>query len=63
MGLVAKKKASSAQEIAEVLAQRGLRWHHYQELNETLIQALLIHWAIYAELLTYNGKTGKFQKF
>lgn len=63
LDLVVKKKTISAQEIAESLAEKGLRWHHYPELNETLIQALLIHWAIYAELLTYNGKTGKFQRF
>ena len=55
------KKGVSAHEITEALAQKGLTWHHNPELNEALIQAILIHWGIYAELLSYNGKTGKFQ--
>jgi NitT/TauT family transport system ATP-binding protein len=55
------KKGVSVQEITEALSEKGLRWHHNPELNEALIQALLIHWAIYAELLSYNGKSGKFQ--
>lgn len=54
------KKGVSVREISDTLAERGIRWHH-NELNDSLIQALLIHWAIYAELLSYNGKTGKFQ--
>jgi hypothetical protein len=56
------RKGVSTQEIAEALLQKDLRWHHNFEINESLIQALLIHWAIYAELLSYNGKTGRFQK-
>lgn len=63
LALMGGKKTISAHDIAESLAQRGLRWHHYPELNETLVQALLIHWAIYAEMLAYDGKTGKFQRF
>jgi len=39
-----------------------VRWHHDRELNVSLIQALLVHWAIYAGMLTYNGKTGKFRR-
>jgi NitT/TauT family transport system ATP-binding protein len=60
--LVSKKKRISVQEVAEDLKSRGITWHHKDEINEFMIQTLLIHWAIYAELLTYNGKTGKFQK-
>jgi NitT/TauT family transport system ATP-binding protein len=55
------KRGVSADEITNALAEKGLRWHHNSEMNEGLVQALLIHWAIYAELLSYNGKTGKFQ--
>ena len=40
----------------------GLRWHYQPEINESEIQTHLIHWSIYAELLRYNGKTGKFQR-
>jgi NitT/TauT family transport system ATP-binding protein len=52
----------STSEICEALWKRDIRWHHVPELNETLVQQLLIHWAIYAGLLSYNGKTGKFSK-
>src|SRR5487761_689380 len=58
----AEKSSFSARDVSEALLQRDVRWHHRQEINESLIQALLIHWAIYAGLLNYNGKNGKFQK-
>jgi len=60
--LAGQKGSASTGEIAEALWEKDLRWHHTPEINETLIQTLLIHWAIYAGLLSYNGKTGKFQK-
>lgn len=53
---------ASAVEVAEALWERDIRWHHTPEMNETLIQQLLIHWAIYAGLLRYNGKSAKFSK-
>jgi hypothetical protein len=56
------KKGVTAREICEDLLWRDTRWHHTPEVNEALVQTLLIHWAIYAGLLTYNGKTGKFLK-
>ena len=49
-------------EVCESLWGRDIRWHHNPEINEQLVQTLLIHWAIYAGLLSYNGKTGKFLK-
>jgi hypothetical protein len=52
----------TASQVADTLAEMGLRWHYKPELNEALIRALLIHWAIYAGLLKYDGKSGKFQK-
>jgi NitT/TauT family transport system ATP-binding protein len=63
LDMTSGKRAVSAREIADALLKRDVRWHHYPDLNETLVQALLIHWAIYAELLTYDGKSGKFQRF
>jgi hypothetical protein len=60
--LAGQKGSASTREIAEALWEKDIRWHHAPEINETLIQTLLIHWAIYAGLLSYNGKTGKFQK-
>lgn len=56
------KKGVTTGEICEDLLWRDTRWHHNPEVNESLVQALLIHWAIYAGLLSYNGKTGKFVK-
>jgi NitT/TauT family transport system ATP-binding protein len=60
--LVAERGSFSTSEITEVLWNRDIRWHHMHETNETIVQELLIHWAIYAGLLSYDGKTGKFQK-
>ena len=62
LDLVVSKKSVSARDVAEALQLKDIRWHHTPELNEGLVKSLLIHWAIYAGILTYNGKTGKFQK-
>jgi len=47
-------------QVARSLSERGISWHHDPELNESLQRTLLIHWAIYAGLLTYN-KSGNFE--
>ncbi len=60
--LTSRKMETSAQEVAETLYERGLRWHYNTELNESLVSALLIHWAIYAGLLNYDGRRSKFQR-
>ncbi len=60
--LVSREKAITARVVADSLMEIGIKWHYQPELNESLIQALLIHWAIYGGLLRYDGKTGKFQK-
>ena len=60
--LASRGKGVTASQVADSLAEMGLRWHYKPELNEALIKALLIHWAIYAGLLSYDGKTNKFQK-
>ncbi len=54
-------KSVTAAQVAESLAEMGLKWHYQPEINESIIRALLIHWAIYAGLLRYDGK-GKFQR-
>ena len=59
--LAEKKGGVTASEVAQDLWDRGIRWHHSPEINETLGPDLLIHWAIYAGLLSY-GKAGMFHK-
>lgn len=60
--LTSQRQSVTTHEISESLLESDIRWHHTKEMNETLVQALLIHWAIYAGLLTYNGKTEKFRR-
>lgn len=60
--LAAKRGSVSAEEVAESLSERGLEWYHETELNVDLLRTILIHWAIYAKLLTYN-KDGRFEQF
>jgi len=60
--LAAKGKPITAAQVAESLSEMGLKWHYQPDINESLIRTLLIHWAIYAGLLEYDGKSGKFQK-
>jgi NitT/TauT family transport system ATP-binding protein len=60
--LASKERVITSQEVADSLSEIGLRWHFKPDLNEALIRTLLIHWAIYADLLGYDGKTGKFRK-
>jgi NitT/TauT family transport system ATP-binding protein len=60
--LASRGKAVTAQEVADALGEMGMRWHYQPEMNESLVNTLLIHWCIYAGLLKYNGKTGKFWK-
>jgi NitT/TauT family transport system ATP-binding protein len=60
--LASKGRPITAGQVADALGEMGLKWHYQPEINEALIRALLIHWAIYAGLLSYDGKSGKFQK-
>jgi NitT/TauT family transport system ATP-binding protein len=60
--LASRGKPVTAAQVADVLQEMGLRWHYQPEMNESLVKTLLIHWAIYAGLLSYDGKSGKFQK-
>ena len=58
--LSAKGKHVTAEWVADSLMEMGIKWHYRPEINETLVKTLLIHWAIYAGLLKYDGKSGKF---
>lgn len=59
--LASKKRAVTAREVADALMKRGIKWHYQPEVNESTINEFLIHWSIYAGLLSY-GKTGQFHK-
>ena len=59
--LAARYGEVTTSQVARSLAERGISWHHDPELNESLLRALLIHWALYAGLLTYN-KNGNFER-
>ncbi|MDA4136749.1 MAG: AAA-associated domain-containing protein [Thaumarchaeota archaeon] len=58
--LASRRGSVSTEEVASVLSDRGIEWYHEPELNTDLLRTILIHWAIYAGLLTYN-KDGKFE--
>ena len=60
--LSGKSRHITATQVADSLGDFGLKWHYQPEMNESLIRTLLIHWAIYASLLKYDGKSGKFQR-
>jgi len=60
--VAAKGKPFAPSQVAESLSEMGLKWHYQPDINEALIKALLIHWAIYAGLLKYDGKSGRFTK-
>ncbi len=61
--LASKGRPVTAEQVAESLSEIGIKWHYQPELNESLINALMIHWTIYGGLLRYDGKSGKFQRF
>src|ERR1700722_19000287 len=52
--MATKQGSVSAGEVAEVLSEKGIMWHHEPEVNQSLLTTILIHWAIYAGLLSYN---------
>ncbi len=58
--LASRKGSVSAEEVATSLSEKGMEWYHEPELNIELLRTILIHWAIYGGLLTYN-KEGRFE--
>ncbi len=60
--LASRGKGVTAGQVADSLEEMGLKWHYQPEINESIIRALLVHWTIYAGLLRYDGRSGKFQK-
>ncbi len=50
----------TAAEIADVLSAKGIRWHHEDEVNKSIIEKMLIIWGIYADILEYDGSDSSF---
>jgi len=61
--LLTKMNAVTAGDVAEALSKNHIRWNHENKLNDSMIRNILINWAIFAEMLSYDGKTDKFRKF
>ena len=59
---VTKRGEVTALEVADELTIEGIKLHHQPDLNESLVQALLLHWGIRSGLLAYDGRDGKFRK-
>ena len=59
--LAKRRRDFETEDIVEELETEGITWHHQKELNYALVQGLLVHWAVSAGLLTYDGRTGKFR--
>jgi hypothetical protein len=60
--LANQRSAISAADVAETLKKKGVRWDQGPELSESLVNHLLIPWAILTSILEYDGKTEKFRK-
>jgi len=60
--LAMKGKPFTASDVASVLANQSLEWHHLPEINASRIKKLLVDWAIGSNLLKYNGKSGTFEQ-
>ncbi|MDG6926423.1 MAG: AAA-associated domain-containing protein [Nitrososphaerota archaeon] len=60
LDLVSRKGSVSTEEVAAALQSKGIEWYHEPDLNVDLLRTILIHWAIYAGLLSYN-KEGRFE--
>ena len=53
-------KKFTAEQIADRLARQGVRWHHEDTVNSSVVKEILIHWGIPTEILDYDGYTGTF---
>ena len=50
----------TAEQIGDQLARRGVRWHHEDAVNSSVLREMLIHWGIPTGILDYDGYTGTF---
>jgi hypothetical protein len=50
----------TAEQIADHLAKQGIRWHHEDTVNSSVVKEILIHWGIPTKVLDYDGYTATF---
>ncbi len=50
----------TATQIADQLARQGVRWHHENTVNSSVLTEILTHWGIPTKILDYDGYTGTF---
>lgn len=60
--LVKRKRIFTAGELATQLERDGLSWHTDYVKNRALLNSVLIQWAIYLDILDYNGKSKRWLK-
>lgn len=62
LSLTSTQGPASANQIAKQLRKGGIEWEQDNQTNESIVQALLVDWAVEAELLKRNRK-GQFESF
>jgi len=62
LSLTSARGTASADQIARQLQKDGIQWDNDNQTNQSIIQELLIDWAVEAELLKRNKK-GQFESF
>lgn len=55
-----KGKFTSA-DVADLLSLKGIRWHHEDEVNRSIVEKMLLIWGIYADILEYDGSDSTFE--
>ena len=50
----------TGEQVAKELARKGVRWHHEDTINASVVGEILIHWGIESGLLDYDGYTSTF---
>jgi hypothetical protein len=49
------KKRFNGEELAKELSEKGIRWHHEDEINCLIVNEMLVHWGIGAGLVDFDG--------
>jgi hypothetical protein len=51
------KRKFTGEEVAKELSEKGIRWHHEDDVNTSIVSDLLVHWGIRARILEYDGSS------